>query len=419
MSSLTDLEKVILNDVSLDLIGLTVHDQQSSDILLRVLQTTHRKVKHFAHRSAADAAAAVHDAADEDVPDRLECSKQYLENKLGVTKILDRLCNAHRITPNFAQILQVKRVLDTITSPRNPFSLSSKTQAQYLFSRFEQQNWGELWVVTPDQSSATSDDKRKGKRSSSTAPASTGPAKKAKESDASRDSKIRKTTYDNDHPLFGNAGPYPGCQTAYNTETKNVTIRMRKDVRHKSAAVHGNNGLTVGDWFPSQFSTVACGAHGATQAGISGTASKGAFSILCTKTYAGADTGNLQEFDYCAPGSIENTDTTELTGSVGHEAMLMSYREDHKIRVFRGVGACAGAPNAGIRYDGLYQIVKKTSANNKDGGFIITFGMKRLENQAAIDLARPSAEEKRVIGRTERLFDEIKASYHGGEESEE
>ena len=414
MSSLTDAEKAILAEISYELIGVPEPDRKPFDALVRVLQTTHRQVKHQAHASPADAAALVHSTVSAATTEFHKRPPNPVEEaKKGLAKLLDKFSDPLKIDTKFAQNLNIKSLLETIMRPAGPFSIASQTKAGYIYGRFDAQQWGELWAVTPDQTSATSDAKAKNKRDPSPAPDSTSSTKKAKST------QVRPKTYPDNHVLFGKDGPYPGCATIYHTATTNVTIRCRKDVERKSAAVRGHNGFNVGDWFPSQFSTMARGAHGATQGGIFGTADDGAFSIISTKTYAGADKGNLLEFDYCAPNSIENPDTTQLTGSAGLDAMRTSRREGHSIRVFRGVGACAGAPSAGIRYDGLYKIVKEAFANNESGGMMIKFGMKRLENQAEIDQSRPTVEEKGLIGTTERLFETIKQKHRVREESEE
>lgn len=419
MSSLTDAEKAILANISYELIGVPQPDRQPFENLVRVLQTTHRQVKHHTHDSAAAADGLVHSTVSANAtdlyafpPNLVEETKKGFEDDNGLTKLLDRFTDPMNIDTKFAQNLNIKSILQVIMRPTGPFSLSSQTKAAYIYGRFDAQQWGQLSAVTPDQTSATSDPTANNKRDSSPAPASATPAKKAKKDE------VRKKNYPNNHILFGEDGPYPGCATAYHPSTTNVTIRCRKDVERKSPAVRGHNGFTVGDWFPSQMSTVARGAHGATQGGIFGTANDGAFSIISTKTYAGADKGNLLEFDYCAPNSIENADATQLTGSAGLDAMRTSRREGHEIRVFRGVGACAGAPSAGIRYDGLYKIVKEASENNTGGGVMIKFGMKRVEEQAEIDQSRPSVEERGLIGRTERLFEKIKRFYRAREERE-
>lgn len=57
----------------------------------------------------------------------------------------------------------------------------------------------------------------------------------------------------------------------------------------RSAKVSGHNGLAMGAWFPTRLSALANGAHGASQAGISGNIDYGAFSIVVAATYKDVD----------------------------------------------------------------------------------------------------------------------------------
>lgn len=57
----------------------------------------------------------------------------------------------------------------------------------------------------------------------------------------------------------------------------------------RSAAVSGDNGLAVGDWFPNQFSAKVNGAHGMHAAGISGNVGYGAHSIVVAGAYKKVD----------------------------------------------------------------------------------------------------------------------------------
>lgn len=69
-------------------------------------------------------------------------------------------------------------------------------------------------------------------------------------------------------------------------------IRSRSldpDYDRRSAKVIGDNGLTVGDWYPYRLCALRDGAHGESQAGISGSVDDGAWSIVVAGAYEGVD----------------------------------------------------------------------------------------------------------------------------------
>lgn len=75
-------------------------------------------------------------------------------------------------------------------------------------------------------------------------------------------------------------------------EVLNGKIKSRiidPDYPRISAKVLGHNGLAPGDWFPFQLCAMRDGAHGESQAGISGSVIDGAWSIVVSKAYEGVD----------------------------------------------------------------------------------------------------------------------------------
>ncbi len=59
--------------------------------------------------------------------------------------------------------------------------------------------------------------------------------------------------------------------------------KMDQSYERKSANVIGDNGIVNGQWWPTRMCLLRDGAHGAVEAGISGQAGKGAFSIVMAK----------------------------------------------------------------------------------------------------------------------------------------
>lgn len=69
-------------------------------------------------------------------------------------------------------------------------------------------------------------------------------------------------------------------------------IRSRSidpDYARPSAKVSGDNGLAVGEWWPYRVCALRDGAHGESQAGISGSVADGAHSVVVAGAYEGVD----------------------------------------------------------------------------------------------------------------------------------
>jgi hypothetical protein len=73
---------------------------------------------------------------------------------------------------------------------------------------------------------------------------------------------------------------------------------LDKDYKFKKAAnVVGDNGLVNGQWFANRVCALRDGAHGELEAGISGQAGKGAFSVVVAQSgYADKDEGEVNFF---------------------------------------------------------------------------------------------------------------------------
>lgn len=64
------------------------------------------------------------------------------------------------------------------------------------------------------------------------------------------------------------------------------TYLLDRDYRPepRDCKIVGNNGLTVGDWWPLRICALRDGAHGAMQAGIAGSSQTGAYSVVVSGT---------------------------------------------------------------------------------------------------------------------------------------
>lgn len=177
-----------------------------------------------------------------------------------------------------------------------------------------------------------------------------------------------------DDPMFGTNGLMTGVLTA-RSANKGVKIYvLNPDVQKPSARVFGHNSLTVGDWFPLQISTLARGAHGSRMGGIYGNLSEGAYSIVASQMYheLDRDEGEILYYSGSASHSNENP-LAPAPSSSGTKALIVSMASRRPVRVLRSGGALGSknsspfAPSCGIRYDGLYEIVKKLTPKNARG----------------------------------------------------
>ena len=123
----------------------------------------------------------------------------------------------------------------------------------------------------------------------------------------------------------------------------------------------GNGDLLNGQWFPTQLCTIRDGAHGATQAGVSGKAGDGAYSIIMSGGHEYPDEDHGEWVLYCGTDSTTgaSTDNTKL--------MIDSMEKGGRpVRLIRSHNLRSQyAPQVGgFRYDGLYKVV---SFKNLDG----------------------------------------------------
>jgi hypothetical protein len=92
-------------------------------------------------------------------------------------------------------------------------------------------------------------------------------------------------------------------KTVTDTGAKNTSYRIEAGYpKKRSANVVGTNSLMNGQWWPQRICALRDGAHGAMEAGISGQAEKGAFSIVLSHgQYADEDHGEVCPFPHPPP----------------------------------------------------------------------------------------------------------------------
>lgn len=161
------------------------------------------------------------------------------------------------------------------------------------------------------------------------------------------------------------------------------------------AQVFGENGLSNGQWFPLQLTTIRDGAHGHTQAGVSGKRGEGAYSCIMAGDSGYPDIDNGDEVRYCG------TDSSDGNPTHSTQMLIDSMNNGRPVRFIRRANLHSDwAPTVGYRYDGLYDIkdfeVLKVTGNPQAARH--RFQLVRCEGQDPIrggkgPEARPTEQE--------------------------
>ena len=120
---------------------------------------------------------------------------------------------------------------------------------------------------------------------------------------------------------------------------------------------------------------LARGAHGARIAGIAGDTDLGAYSIVVSSSgfYDALDRDEGRRLFYSGSGSHENEDPDRPAKSTsGTKALKASLATGRPVRVLRAGNpgnneSHPWAPERGIRYDGLYRVVRMLTPLNARG----------------------------------------------------
>ncbi|KAJ7034941.1 PUA-like domain-containing protein [Mycena alexandri] len=160
------------------------------------------------------------------------------------------------------------------------------------------------------------------------------------------------------------------------------------------ASVHGHNGITVGANFASRHELWKAGVHGMSQAGIHGRDGIPAYSIVMSGRYAD-DLDDGETFVYSGEGGTSKIGPTgkptfngkqcaNQEGSRGNRSLQLSAVKGKRapVRVVRGhTLASRYAPEAGYRYDGLYEVTEVIYETGKSDFKTYQFKFKRLPGQ--------------------------------------
>lgn len=187
------------------------------------------------------------------------------------------------------------------------------------------------------------------------------------------------------HPIWGREGIMHGV--ALRTKKKKTPCLDPRYLCEKgNPKTFGHNGHRPGTWWAYMMAALFHGAHGSPQAGITGRAKFGAYSVVVSANSVYRD---LNEDEgtwlwYSADKSTKNTNPLRVEISSETRSLEESLSNGKPVRVLRKAGNTSDArrnriyPAVGIRYDGLYKVVDQKTDNNKYGGAIKKFKLVRL-----------------------------------------
>ena len=161
-------------------------------------------------------------------------------------------------------------------------------------------------------------------------------------------------------------------------------------------------GYPPGTSFASRRALHAAGVHRPLQAGISGSQSEGADSIVLSGGYAD-DTDFGDEILYTGEGGRDPATGDQVQDqrlNRGNLALAKSCQLGLPVRVIRGAGAGSRyAPDEGYRYDGLYRVESFWMEEGVAGYYVWRFRLVRTYD----DLAPTVAEESATYSPAERV----------------
>ncbi len=141
------------------------------------------------------------------------------------------------------------------------------------------------------------------------------------------------------------------------------------------------------------------------QAGIYGSPDLGTYSIIVAGTYDDIDIDSGDRLFYSTAGSHETTSTTPDVNNSGTKALLASVANHNPVRVLRSyTGRWKYAPQAGLRYDGLYMVNDHYEKENSKGGKYFQFVLERMGGQPPIDVTKPTMDQMRLFKQVARGY---------------
>ncbi|KAF7877509.1 hypothetical protein EAF04_001186 [Stromatinia cepivora] len=309
------------------------------------------------------------------------------------------LSSLDTVTPEFSSTLYLRSFLEILINPIFKFPREYSNISQALIDKIESQNGFQRPpspTLTINTEPATVNSRKRRSPSNET------PASAKKSRNNSMSSSSNAVPPPSDHPIWGDNGIMRGLEW----DGTNIKFNQEKiGIFKKNFDRFGHNGLTIGDCWARQMAALRDGAHGCPQGGISGDLENGAYSIIISKHYGEFDLDFGDKICYSAPGAIDSTAKEPDSEKRGVKALKRSIETRNPVRVLRSAG-CAwdSGPAAGIRYDGLYRVIKGDVETNGKGGKFWRFTLKRLDNQDPIRVNMPDEELR-------GLFEKVKEGY--------
>lgn len=317
-----------------------------------------------------------------------------------------------RMTPTIVeQSGGIQRTLQILFDPEFHLPDAVATLAENIYNRFELANWGAL-PSNPGNANTTA-------ASSATVPAASLPATTTQTNSGAVTKVVTTRPPPPNHPIFGIHGIMHGFMlqtTVTTTLADGVRTTTKRSVVNPAYAhlkrdfkVFGHNGLVPGAWWPSQFVALFHGAHGASQAGISGSSDLGTWSVVVSGHYSDMDKDLGETIIYSGDSSLDNRDPDHLPApSALTRSLIKSHQTQRPVRVLRSSrGSPAFSPSVGIRYDGLYTVSDVLVAKNKVGGLYQKFRLRRVAGQqplAQINRTVPSIQQRRDFARIQDYY---------------
>jgi hypothetical protein len=145
-----------------------------------------------------------------------------------------------------------------------------------------------------------------------------------------------------------------------------------------TARFYGDEGLVLGQCWPTQLCTVRDGAHGSSQGGIYGEREKGAYSIVLSGGgYHDKDEGDVIEYSGTEGKNFTPTESTQhmiTSATLGNPIRVIRSHQLNKKNPYR--------PKHGLRYDGLYTVKSFVIMDNQKQ--IHRFRLERCSDQHPI-----------------------------------
>jgi hypothetical protein len=145
-----------------------------------------------------------------------------------------------------------------------------------------------------------------------------------------------------------------------------------------TARFYGDEGLVLGQCWPTQLCTVRDGAHGSSQGGIYGEREKGAYSVVLSGGgYHDKDEGDVIEYSGTEGKNFTPTESTQhmiTSANLGNPIRVIRSHQLNKKNPYR--------PKHGLRYDGLYTVKSFVIVDNQKQ--VHRFKLERCSDQHPI-----------------------------------